>query len=79
MRWLAFTLLSLGLAGGALAQEVLKREPPFGSIRPGTTVLVDNGRCPKGQIMEVTGGSPNGVSGNTRGVPVRRQHRCITR
>ena len=45
------------LFGTPADAQVLKQEPPMGSIRAGETVLVDNGKCPKGQVMAVTGGN----------------------
>ncbi|MCC0000052.1 MAG: hypothetical protein M9883_14295 [Methylobacteriaceae bacterium] len=61
--------------------QILKREPPAGQLPAGVTVLVDDGRCPKGQIKEVTGGGNMGgssyVSGGTQGAS--RTRRCIRR
>jgi hypothetical protein len=53
------------------AQEILKSEPAAGALPAGTTVLVDDGTCPKGQIKQVTGGKR--VDG------VQRQKKCIKR
>ncbi len=41
----------------AATQEVLKSEPPEGALRTGKRVLVDDGTCQPGQILQVIGGS----------------------
>jgi hypothetical protein len=57
---------------GALADaQVLRQEPPMGSIRAGETVLVDNGKCPKGQVMAVTGGNHVKAGGKNNVVRTR--------
>jgi hypothetical protein len=35
--------------------QVLKSDPPAGTLAAGHKVLVDDGSCPTGQIKEVTG------------------------
>jgi len=77
------------MCGAATAQELLKREPPQGGLNPGQKVLVDNGRCPKGQVQEVTGGTfPSQAqrnaaaaagSGNVNAGGQPRQRRCVPR
>ncbi len=52
--------------GGAL-----RKEPPAGSVPMGTTVLIDDGSCPRGSIKEITGGNLD------RNVP--RTRRCVAR
>ena len=74
-------LLTLGvlvanMAAGASLAEVLKREPPMGQLREGQRVLVDDGKCPAGQIMEVTGGNHIKVGGSKR---IERSRRCVPR
>jgi hypothetical protein len=60
------------LAGVCAAQPVLLPQMPAGGEIPyGKVVLVDDGKCPDGQVREVTGGS------NTLGVP--RRVRCVPR
>ena len=54
MRLLIGCIVAASLAAPAYAQ-ILKQEPPMGKLMPGVKVLVDNGKCPKGQIQEVTG------------------------
>jgi hypothetical protein len=56
MRILILCVAFSCLATDALAQRVLKQEPPLGSLATGKSVLVDDGTCPKGQIKKVTGG-----------------------
>ena len=59
------------LFGGFVHAQVLKQEPPMGSIRAGETVLVDNGKCPKGQVMAVTGGNHVKAGGKNNVVRTR--------
>ena len=68
------------IASEANAQPILKREPPRGSLRPNDIVLVDDGRCPKGQIKRVTGGT-FGASGarGSGGAVTSRGRTCIPR
>ena len=50
--------LSLVIATPAFAgAKVLKHEPPEGALRTGKRVLVDDGTCPPGQLLQVIGGS----------------------
>jgi hypothetical protein len=49
----------------------LRKEPPAGSVPTGSSVLVDDGSCPRGMIKEITGGNLE------RNVP--RGRRCVTR
>ncbi len=66
------------MTASAGAQELLKREPAAGLIRSGQKVLVDNGKCPRGQILEVTGGTL--PSQNARhGQSTPRERRCVPR
>lgn len=52
---LAFGLVLATVAGTpTLAQKVLKMDPPAGTLYTGTSVLVDDGSCPKGQIKKLT-------------------------
>jgi hypothetical protein len=48
----------------------------MGALKPGQKVLVDDGRCPKGQISEVIGGDHVEVGGKAQ---VKRIRRCIAR
>ena len=66
---------SIALAGTVTAQaQYLKREPAMGALKPGQRVLVDDGRCPKGQISEVIGGDHVEVGGKAQ---VKRIRKCI--
>ena len=72
--------LMAGIAAGILlihasaGAQVLKQEPPMGSIRAGETVLVDDGKCPKGQVMAVTGGNHVKAGGKS---DVVRRRTCV--
>ena len=63
------------LVGSASAQ-VLRQEPPMGTLREGQRVLVDDGTCGPGKIKEVKGGNHFEVGGFKR---VKRTQRCIPR
>ena len=52
---MAVILGSTALAASAGAQQIQRSEPPPGQLKPGETVFVDDGRCPQGQVREVTG------------------------
>ena len=56
------------------ATQVLTSEPPEGALKAGKKVLVDNGSCPKGRILEVTGGGDRNSGDGSR-----RIRRCIAR
>ena len=58
----------------ANAAQILKQEPPMGKLREGERVLVDDGKCPAGQIMEVTGGNHIKVGGKKQ---IERSRRCV--
>jgi hypothetical protein len=88
MKILSLAIIVLGISTTtAFSQQILKQEPR--SMRTGEKVLVDNGRCVKGQVQEVTGGRrPSGRVGNraafAAGTNVnaggqRRQRRCVAR
>lgn len=68
-------LLMVALAAPVHAQ-VLKQEPPMGKLKPGEVVRVDNGKCPSGQIMQVTGGDHRKVGGKGT---TERSRRCVPR
>jgi hypothetical protein len=80
MRILVATSLAalIALSGGALAQQVLKHEPPVGGMRSGETVFVDNGKCGKGKIQKVTGGFITGRMGSGMGGG-KRTRECVPR
>jgi hypothetical protein len=56
--------------------EVLKREPAMGMLKRGQRVLVDDGRCPKGEISYVIGGDHVKVGGTQK---IERTRLCIPR
>jgi hypothetical protein len=56
--------------------EVLKREPAMGALKEGQVVLVDDGKCPKGQIRQVVGGNHTDVGGMKR---IKRSSSCVPR
>jgi hypothetical protein len=69
--------LAIVLVGTAGAQaQYLKKEPAMGALKPGQRVLVDDGRCPKGQISEVIGGDHIEVGGKAQ---IKRIRKCIAR
>lgn len=73
-RYLLGGLFFLISASPALSQTIYKREPPPGELRTGHKILVDDGKCPRGQIKEVTGGTRvNGMPG------VERTRTCVPR
>ncbi|MGE0039083.1 MAG: DUF6719 family protein [Xanthobacteraceae bacterium] len=75
-RWMPLTF-AIVLAGTTAAQaQYLKREPAMGALKPGQRVLVDDGRCPKGQISEVIGGDHVEVGGKAQ---IKRIRKCIPR
>ena len=55
----------------AFAQKVLKAEPPDGGLAMGKRVLVDNGSCPSGQVLQVIGGD--------KVKRIARQRQCVPR
>ena len=67
----ALCLAAFSFAQSSPNVEILKREPPAGSIPYGKIVLVDDGTCPKGQVKEITGGS--------RSKSIPRSARCVKR
>ena len=73
---LAAGVLFAGALATANAAQVLKQEPPMGKLREGQRVLVDNGKCPAGQILEVTGGNHIKVGGKKQ---IERSRRCVPR
>jgi hypothetical protein len=48
-----------------------KKAPKDGEVPHGKVVIVDDGKCPKGEVKEITGGS------HDKGIP--RKTRCIKR
>ncbi len=77
-RTLSIALTLVLATEAALAQQIYSREPGKGQIRSGQTVLVDDGRCPRGQILEVSGGTNPGLRGQ-HGRSTERTRRCVPR
>ncbi len=71
----ATAALAIALGGCMVKPEVVSVEPPAGGLRSGQTVLVDDGKCPAGQITRVTGGDSMGV---VTGITTRRRE-CVAR
>ena len=79
MRWWKTAIACAALTGVLAAPtsaEVLKREPALGKLKRGQRVLVDDGRCSKGQVMEVIGGDHVAAGGSGQ---IPRQRRCVRR
>ncbi len=72
-----FLIGMIGVAQAYAGAQILRHEPASGKIRAGQTVLVDDGSCPKGQVMEVKAGSNRSVSTGARLSGSKRTHRCI--
>jgi hypothetical protein len=68
----------VAFANSAVAQQVLKHEPPVGGMRTGEIVFVDNGKCGKGKILKVTGGHVVGRQGSGMGGGARTRE-CVPR
>ncbi len=69
-RMLAVMSAVFGLAACS-SVTYLKEAPAPGSIRFGKVVYVDDGKCPDGQVTQITGGS------QTQSIP--RQEVCVKR
>ena len=74
----AGSLFAMTLSTAAFAQQMLKNEPAVGGMRGGETVFVDNGKCPKGQVMKVTAGVMVGRMGSGGG-GAPREKACVPR
>jgi hypothetical protein len=57
--------------------SLLRQEPPPGTLAAGARVYVNDGKCPKGQIKEITGGSNIGRGGEIIKSGSPRQRRCV--
>ena len=63
----AIGLLLIVAPVAAETTEVLKHVPKEGEVPLGKVVYVDDGKCPKGEIKEITGGSQQkGIARKTR-------------
>ncbi|RJF70000.1 DUF6719 family protein [Rhodopseudomonas palustris] len=74
--WLVVGVLAAtSLATAAVAQQqTVSREQDIAELRLGQKILVDDGSCPTGQVLEVTGANltANGVTRVRKCVPRRR-------
>ena len=48
-------LAALGMLAGCGGPTILSAAPGGGGLGPGESVLVDDGKCPAGQVNKVTG------------------------
>ena len=62
-RWVLGGFASLMLVAPAVADQVYPREQDIPEVRLGQRIMVDDGSCPAGQIMQITGTklTPTGV------------------
>lgn len=67
------------LTSPTAAQEGLKQEPGRGVLRHGEKVLVESRKCPRGQVMEITGRMPGRGTRNTHAPSTPRERRCVPR
>lgn len=81
MRPVVFSGLMMVACIGSLvfAQQIVKSEPPVGSLSAGSYVYLDDGKCPKGQIMKVSAGKLAGHNKNGNGVAQGRLRECVAR
>ena len=61
--------ISCIFVSASMQQEVPTHAPPPGSLATGRIVLVDDGSCPPGEVLELTGSTPG----------LDRQSRCVPR
>ena len=61
------------------AATVLKEEPGKGKLSAGEKVLVDNGKCPKGQVLEIIGGGNRKMRTGDTEQGSKRTQRCVPR
>jgi hypothetical protein len=70
-------ILVLAVTGmAANAATILKSEPGMGALKENQVVYVDDGRCPKGQVMKITGGNHTKAGGTKQ---IERQRMCVPR
>jgi hypothetical protein len=72
--FVAAVLAASSFSASISMAQVVKTEPKMGALREGQRVLVDDGKCPSGQIMEVIGGNHRKVGGTKT---IERTRRCI--
>ena len=64
-------LAALSICGCQAKVEYLKEEPPDFSVPYGKILYVDDGRCPSGEVTEITGGNQR--------ESILRKRRCVKR
>ncbi|MBK9080560.1 MAG: hypothetical protein IPL88_00060 [Rhizobiales bacterium] len=81
MSRLTLAVVAAGLfATPAVAVEILKQEPAKGALRYGESVLVDNGKCPKGQVQKVVGGQWGAAQARrSTAATIPRAYSCVPR
>ena len=80
MRFLVLPIcvvMSFSFLTAASSQAIVKKEPARGTMGPADFVYLDDGSCPKGQLMKVSGGAQAGGGRNGRGVAQPRPHECV--
>ena len=70
MAWRLATLAALTLLLTGCGPDLLSAEPPPGTLPNRASVLVDDGRCPAGQVSKVTG--PTSLTGT-------RSYACVAK
>ena len=73
---IALIIATSAAPAAAASAKILKQEPGMGLLKPGQRVLVDDGKCPQGQIREVIGGDHIKVGGKST---IERTWRCVPR
>lgn len=68
LSFLAMATLAMVASSMAFA-DLPKQMPKDGELSPGEVVLVDDGRCPAGEVKQVTGGN------KTKNIP--REVKCV--
>lgn len=66
--WTGIACLTLILAS-CTTRDTYSEEPPVGTLKVGEVILVDDGSCPQGQVLEVTAGN--------RALLLDRKRRCV--
>ena len=79
MRQIAIFAVAFLGAITAASGQILQQEPSEGRLVPGQRVLVDDGRCPKGKISEVTGGGNRKLGTGLVIAGSKRTRRCVSR
>ena len=69
LRIFSMAIAGVLLTGVSAEAQILKREPAEGGLRPGQIVLVDDGSCPRGQVLEVTAAANRNQGRARRCVP----------